>query len=134
MKSNEEAKVLAHDIFVDPEFVRFVSAAFYLSEYRRLIAHHSWTAATSLEDPLTPAQAQAILANGPDEDRGAIAYTKTCPPDVLRALSTSPALSIRAGVAGNPSTPTDVVDKLAQDPDETVRKYAGWNPARQAKK
>lgn len=177
------------------------SAVFYLFEYRRLIAHHSWTAATLLiaiglfmtamaavmgwllgrflremgdptenktratilaavvlsltiqsvwstyqkrgqaihyttllEDPLTPAQAQAILANGPDEDRSAIAYNKTCPPDVLRALSTSSVLSIRAGVAGNPSTPSEVVDKLAQDPDEMVRRYVDWNPARRAKK
>ena len=53
------------------------------------------------------------------------------PPDILRALSRDPDVSVRCRVAGNPSSPPDILRELSQDPDADVRRYAARNESSQ---
>jgi hypothetical protein len=82
---------------------------------------------------LTPERARQLAASGSPDERRALAYNRTCPPEVLAELARSEDWMIRAGAAGNPSTPPAVLDALASDANESVRLYLSYNPARKAK-
>jgi hypothetical protein len=81
------------------------------------------------EETLTPARIDALLKGSPEEKR-ALAWNRSCPPELLRELSLDPDYGVRANVASHPSTPAEVAAKLSLDPNETVRLYAGFHPSR----
>lgn len=80
-------------------------------------------------EALTPERARELL-NGSKEEREALAYNPTCPPEILSELAKSSDVSTRCGVAANPGTPPAVVDELAKDPSESVRYYSSFHPSR----
>jgi hypothetical protein len=81
-------------------------------------------------ETLTVERARFYVASGTQDEIRSVAYNRTCPPEILRGLASSPDEIVRAHAAGNPATPPEAVAALAKDPSETVRYYAESNPAR----
>lgn len=81
------------------------------------------------EDPNTPAETLAVLADDPDwVIRRRVADNPSTPPEALTRLAIDDDRQIRRRVAGNPTTPTDVLVALAADPDKDVRSAVAANP------
>jgi len=84
------------------------------------------------DNPSSPPDILRALSRDPDVSvRCRVAGNPSSPPDILRALSRDPDVSVRCRVAGNPSSPPDILRELSQDPDADVRRYAARNESSQ---
>ncbi len=79
-------------------------------------------------EALTPERAKALMSGTVDE-RAALAWNRSTPPELLTELARDPDYGVRASAAGNPSTPAAVAAVLANDPNSSVRLYASFHPS-----
>jgi hypothetical protein len=83
-------------------------------------------------ETLTPERVSEILS-GTIEERAALAFNRSCPPDILILLARDPERDVRETAAGNPGTPLESLDQLLGDADEGVRRAADVNRSSRSK-
>jgi hypothetical protein len=74
-----------------------------------------------LPEVLTSDKEQAILQNGSDAERLALAGREDARPEVLYYLAEDKSVDVRRKIANNPTTPVQADAILANDVDEEVR-------------